>query len=136
MIDLKHEFASSCLTFFEITKTFFKSVSFDHFETGQTYSISIHNPVANLLNTKDRQKLHANVKCSVSLAQLPLELDLTTLHSRLQHLNPTTHFHFNPLTANLIKWPNTLRCLSVFNHFVGLVLKVLKDILTKKACSK
>ena len=38
----------------------------------------------------------------------------------------------NPLSANLTKWPNTLKqfvdklptnCLSVFDHFVGLALK-------------
>ena len=40
---------------------------------------------------------------------------------------------FNPLSAKLTKWPNTLKqfvdnlptnCLSVFGHFVGLALKV------------
>ena len=42
--------------------------------------------------------------------------------------------HFNPLSTNITKWPNTLKqfvgklptnCLSVFDHFVGLVLKEL-----------
>ena len=42
---------------------------------------------------------------------------------------------FNPLSANFTKWSNTLKrfvgklltnCLSVFDHFVGLVLKGLK----------
>ena len=41
----------------------------------------------------------------------------------------------NPLSANPTKWSNTLKqsvgslptnCLSVFDHFVGLVLKCLK----------
>ena len=41
---------------------------------------------------------------------------------------------FNPLSAKLTKWPNTLKqfvgnlptnCLSVFDHFVGLALKGL-----------
>ena len=41
---------------------------------------------------------------------------------------------FNPLSTNPTKWSNALKqfvgklptnCLSVFNHFVGLVLKVL-----------
>ena len=41
----------------------------------------------------------------------------------------------NPLNANLTKWSNTLKqfvgnlptnCLSVFDHFVGLVLKGLR----------
>ena len=41
---------------------------------------------------------------------------------------------FNPLSANTIKWPNTLKqfvgklptnCLSVFGHFVNLALKGL-----------
>ena len=41
---------------------------------------------------------------------------------------------FNPLSANFTKWSNTLKqlvsklptiCLSVFDHFVGLALKVL-----------
>ena len=41
---------------------------------------------------------------------------------------------FNPLSANFTKWSNTLKqfvdklptnCLSVFDHFVGLVLKGL-----------
>ena len=44
-------------------------------------------------------------------------------------------YSFNPLIANPIKWPNTLKqfvgnlptnCLSVFGHFVDLVLKGLK----------
>ena len=43
---------------------------------------------------------------------------------------------FNPLTANITKWLNTLKqfvgklpmnCLSVFDHFVGLALKGLSD---------
>ena len=43
-------------------------------------------------------------------------------------------FFVNPLSANLIKWSNTLKqfvgnlpanCLSVFDHFVGLALKGL-----------
>ena len=42
---------------------------------------------------------------------------------------------FNPLSANLTKWPNTLKqfvgklpanCLSVFGHFVNLALKGLR----------
>ena len=46
------------------------------------------------------------------------------------------HFTFNPLSANLTKWPNTLKqfvgklptnCLSVFDHFVGLALKGLMN---------
>ena len=41
---------------------------------------------------------------------------------------------FNPLSANPTKWPNTLKqfvgklptnCLSVFGHFVNLVLKIV-----------
>ena len=43
---------------------------------------------------------------------------------------------FNPLSAKFIKWSNTLKqfvgklptnCLSVFDHFVGLALKGLKN---------
>ena len=43
---------------------------------------------------------------------------------------------FNPLSANITKWSNTLKqfvgilptnCLSVFDHFLGLVLKGLKS---------
>ena len=43
---------------------------------------------------------------------------------------------FNPLSANHTKWSNTLKqfvgkfstnCLSVFDHFVGLVLKRLRN---------
>ena len=43
-------------------------------------------------------------------------------------------FLFNPFSANFTKWPNTLKqfvgnlptnCLSVFDHFVGLMLKEL-----------
>ena len=46
---------------------------------------------------------------------------------------------FNPLNANPRKWSNTLKlivsnlvtnCWSVFDHFVGLALKVLKSILS------
>ena len=45
------------------------------------------------------------------------------------------YLHFNPLSADPIKWSNTLKqfvgklptnCLSVFDHFVGLALKGLK----------
>ena len=44
--------------------------------------------------------------------------------------------HFNPLNASPTKWSNTLKqfvgklptnCLSVFDHFVGLALKWLKE---------
>ena len=44
--------------------------------------------------------------------------------------------HLNPLSANFTKWSNTLKqlvgklrtnCLSVFDHFVGLAFKGLKD---------
>ena len=47
----------------------------------------------------------------------------------------------NPLSAKLIKWPNTLKqfvgnlptnCLSVFGHFVGLALRVKKELRVKK----
>ena len=31
----------------------------------------------------------------------------------------------NPLSANITKWSNTLNCLSMFDHFVGLALKGL-----------
>ena len=50
--------------------------------------------------------------------------------------------HFNPLNANFIKWSNTLKqfvgnlptnCLSMFDHFVGLVLKGLRNC---RACKK
>ena len=43
---------------------------------------------------------------------------------------------FNPLSANFMKWSNTLKqfvcklptnCLSVFDHFAGLALKRLKS---------
>ena len=46
------------------------------------------------------------------------------------------HF-FNPLSAKLTKWPNTLKqfvgnlptnCLSVFGHFVGLAFKGLTNV--------
>ena len=45
--------------------------------------------------------------------------------------------NFNPLSANFIKWSNTLtqfvgnlptNCLSMFDHFVGLALKGLKSV--------
>ena len=48
--------------------------------------------------------------------------------------------HVNPLSANPIKWSNTLKqfvsklstnCLSVFDHFVKLALKVLRITYTK-----
>ena len=47
---------------------------------------------------------------------------------------------FNPFHASFTKWPNTLKqfvgnlptnCLSVFDHFVGLVLKGLKKLIIK-----
>ena len=46
----------------------------------------------------------------------------------------------NPLIANITKWSNTLKqfvctlttnCLSVFDHFVGFVLKGLRTFLTR-----
>ena len=48
---------------------------------------------------------------------------------------------FNPLSANPTKWSNTLKqfvgtlptnCLTVFDHFVGLVLKGLRIIIWLK----
>ena len=47
-----------------------------------------------------------------------------------------TNVYFNPLSANPTKWPNTLKqfvgnlptnCLSVFDHFVGLAFKGLRE---------
>ena len=41
------------------------------------------------------------------------------------------HCRFNSFSANLTKWSNTLKqfvgCLSVFDHFMGLALKGLRD---------
>ena len=37
----------------------------------------------------------------------------------------------NHLTANLTKWSNTLNFLSMFDHFVGLVLKELNNYLSQ-----
>ena len=37
--------------------------------------------------------------------------------------------HVNLLSASLTKWSNTLKQLSVFDHFVGLVLKGLTHFL-------
>ena len=34
-------------------------------------------------------------------------------------------FFFNPLSASFTKWSNTLKLLSVYDHFVGLALKGL-----------
>ena len=47
--------------------------------------------------------------------------------------NQTVKFieHFNPLSANPTKRPNTLNCLSVFGHFVNLALKGLRKYLRK-----
>ena len=50
----------------------------------------------------------------------------------------------NPLSAKLTKWPNTLKqfvgnlptnCLSVFDHFVGLALKGLRTMMSRKVFS-
>ena len=50
---------------------------------------------------------------------------------------PSIFLIFNPLSANLTKWSNTLKqfvgklptnCLSVFDHFVGLALKGLSSL--------
>ena len=43
-----------------------------------------------------------------------------------------TNVYFNPLSANPTKWPNTkwpntTNCLSVFDHFVGLAFKGLRE---------
>ena len=49
----------------------------------------------------------------------------------------SNEYDFNPLNANFTKWSNTFKqiagnlptnCLSVFDHFVGLVLKGLKSV--------
>ena len=56
-------------------------------------------------------------------------ISLTSLHENVSGCQ-----NLNPLSAKLIKWPNTLKqfvgnlptnCLSVFGHFVGLALKGL-----------
>ena len=53
-------------------------------------------------------------------------------------LNYKCDCSINPLSANFTKWSNTLKqlvgnlpnnCLSVFDHFVGLVLKGLRILL-------
>ena len=63
-------------------------------------------------------------------------------------LNSFSFFHrklLNPLGAKPTKWSNTLKqfvgslatnCLSVFDHFVKLMLKVLKELYTlvKNCC--
>ena len=47
--------------------------------------------------------------------------------------------HFNPLSANPTKWSNTLKqfvgnlptsCVSVFDHFVKLALKGLRNVIS------
>ena len=52
-----------------------------------------------------------------------------------------TRWGINPLSANPTKWSNTLKqfvgnlpknCLSVFDHFVGLALKGLKNMTLKQ----
>ena len=54
---------------------------------------------------------------------------------------PETLEIFNPLSANLTKWSNTLKqfvgnlvtnCLSVFDHFVKLALRELRTCITNK----
>ena len=56
------------------------------------------------------------------------------MHEESQH-NTRLLFTFNPLSANLEKWSNTLKqivgnlptiCLSVFDHFMNLALKGLR----------
>ena len=56
-------------------------------------------------------------------------------------LNLLVTWLINPLSANPTKWSNTFEqfvgnlaanCLSVFDHFVGLVLKGLKTKMNKK----
>ena len=84
---------------------------------------------------------------SESLASLFWE-NLASLHQRVQFcvrfkfnvLTLSVDVNFNPLSAKLTKWPDTLKqfvgnlptnSLSVFGHFVGLALKGLslpKDI--------
>ena len=53
--------------------------------------------------------------------------------------------NLNPLSANPAKWSNTLKqfvgnfpknCLSVFDHFVGLVLKGLRLSVDETLCQK
>ena len=53
----------------------------------------------------------------------------------------TTSHWFNPLSAKLTKWPNTLKkfvgnlptnCLSVFGHFVKFALKGLSIVINEK----
>ena len=63
---------------------------------------------------------------------------LAQMLSKLQKISEGRfYFFFNPLSAILTKWSNTLKqfvdnlstnCLSVFDHFVGLVLKGLIEM--------
>ena len=80
--------------------------------------------------------------------EMPFNFQPTIFRVKMQYNRPckysrpwpiytkNIYFQLNPLSANPTKWPNTLRqfvgnlatnCLSVFGHFVNLVLKGLKQ---------
>ena len=63
----------------------------------------------------------------------------------IEYVNFYQDCSFNPLSDNPKKWSNTLKqligslpanYLSVFDHFVGLALKVLMKIILRRVCRK
>ena len=85
------------------------------------------------------QTLCLHVLCfyQLLLLQKPRVASLSCINKIIRHVEPligNVVEHFNLLSANPTKWPNTLKqfvgklptnCLSVFGHFVNLVLKRL-----------
>ena len=81
--------------------------------------------------------LHALCFYQLLLLQKPRVASLSCINKIIRHVEPligNVVEHFNLLSANPTKWPNTLKqfvgklptnCLSVFGHFVNLVLKGL-----------
>ena len=62
---------------------------------------------------------------------------MTTYYSKSARVVSFFNFKLNPLNANPKKWSNTLKqivgnlptiCLSVFDHFMNLALKGLKEL--------
>ena len=85
------------------------------------------------------QTLCLHVLCfyQLLLLQKPRVASLSCINKNIRRVEPVIGNvveHFNLLSANPTKWPNTLKqfvgklptnCLSVFGHFVNLVLKDL-----------
>ena len=91
-----------------------------------------------LSKQKSKNNLLLCLKTNASYAQISKKKfsKLLTTNDNCEYLGHSWQNTFNPLSAKFMKWSNTLKqfvgklptnCLSVFDHFVGLALKGLKN---------